>query len=93
MSGLGRGGQAPLQRTPDPPGVSSNGYIYGYFGYTSYMDACLLAQEECKKGRVRGEDGSVSSQRVRCCHNCHVRDEHCFAHGLHHVPASKTIDS
>ena len=28
MSGLGRGGRAPLQRTPDPPGVSLNGYLY-----------------------------------------------------------------
>ena len=50
MSGWGRGGRAPLQRTPDPSGVSLNGYlymdilniylyiwifVYGYFGYIS----------------------------------------------------------
>ena len=41
MSGLGRGGRAPLQRTPDPSGVSLNGYLYmdilNIYGYL-YMD-------------------------------------------------------
>ena len=56
------------------------------------IEGLLLPQEEGKEGGVGREDGSVGSQGVRCCHDCHVRDEHGFAHRLHDIPIREGQD-
>ena len=69
----------------------NKGGMVGEYEHWFFLKRLLLSKEKCKEGRVSGEDGAMSSQRVRRRDNRHVRDEHRLAHRLHHVPARRNV--